>query len=86
MSTMGDWIEAASAEIGIDPAATDRKAVLDLARQVAHLVDRPAAPLSAFMLGVAVGGGQELQLAVDRLLDLAARWEGRESPAESPAG
>ena len=85
MSTMGDWIAAASAELGIDPAATDRKAVLDLARQAAHLVDRPAAPLTAFMLGVAVGNGQELAQAADRLVRLAQEWESREIPVDSPA-
>jgi len=31
--------------------------VLDLARDVAHAVARPAAPLSAYLLGVAVGRG-----------------------------
>ena len=46
------------AELGLDPADVPVQAVLDLARVAAHQVERPAAPLSAFMLGVAVGPGR----------------------------
>src|SRR5262249_18373498 len=39
------------------PAEATQKTVLNLARAVAHTVDRPAAPLTAYLLGLAVGGG-----------------------------
>ena len=39
------------------PDALDRDFVLDLARDTAHLVARPAAPLTAYLAGVAVGRG-----------------------------
>ena len=55
MSTLDDWIETACAELGLDPAELDQKTVLNLARVVAHTIDRPAAPLTAYLLGVAVG-------------------------------
>jgi len=45
-------------------------AVLDLARHAAHGVERPAAPLAAFAVGLAIGrsGG-----GIDAMLETAAR-------------
>jgi hypothetical protein len=74
MSTLDEWIDAACAELGLDPAVVDQRAVLDLARQVAHQVDRPAAPVTAFLLGMAVGSGQQLGQAVGQLRELTGRW------------
>lgn len=75
MSTMAEWITAACAELGVDQAAVDQRVILDLAREVAHQVDRPAAPVTAFLLGVAVGKGQPLAAATERLSALAGGWE-----------
>lgn len=75
MSTLDRWVQAAGAELGVDPAAVDSKLVLDLARDVAHGVDRPAAPLTAYLLGVAVGQGQQAGPAAARISQLAAQWE-----------
>ncbi|MHB1877221.1 MAG: DUF6457 domain-containing protein [Streptosporangiaceae bacterium] len=74
MSTLTDWINAACAELGIDPGVVEQRRILDLARDVAHQVDRPAAPLTAFLLGMAVGAGQGLDGAAERLVALAAGW------------
>lgn len=58
MSTLDDWTDMVCRELGIEDVV-DRtevtRAVLDLARDVAHGVARPAAPLTTFLLGVAVG-------------------------------
>ena len=75
VSTLDRWIQAACAELGLDPAQVPVRLVLDLARDVAHQVDRPGAPLTAFLLGLAVGSGQPLDAAAGQLTDLAARWE-----------
>jgi hypothetical protein len=50
--------------------------VLDLARDVARGVARPAAPLTAYLLGVAVGRGLPMAQACARLSELAAGWDG----------
>jgi hypothetical protein len=55
--TLEDWTEALCTELGLDPSDASQKTVLNLARVVAHTVDRPAAPLTAYFLGVAVGRG-----------------------------
>ena len=75
ISTLERWTERACAELGVDPGQVDLKAVLDLARDVAHQVDRPAAPVTAYLLGVAVGRGRAPADAVAALSGLAAQWE-----------
>jgi hypothetical protein len=42
-------------------------------------VERPAAPLAAFLLGLAVGRGQALDRAAQQLRGLAGRWSAPES-------
>jgi Domain of unknown function (DUF6457) len=83
MSTLEEWTAAAGAGLGLGPgplSTAETKAVLDLARDVAHAVDRPAAPLTAYLLGVAVGRGLTLPEAADRVGALVARWPERTEP------
>jgi Domain of unknown function (DUF6457) len=74
MNTLESWTEAVCAEFGIEPSAAATRAVLDVTRDVAHEVARPAAPLTAYLLGVAVGRGEPLEAATERLRALTARW------------
>ena len=77
MSTLEEWTAAVRAGLGLDPgplSTPEIRTVLDLARDVAHAVDRPAAPLTAYLLGVAVGRGLTLPDASDRVRALAAGW------------
>jgi Domain of unknown function (DUF6457) len=71
MTTVDDWVAAACAELGIDPALIDVRLVLDLARVAAHQVERPAAPLTTYLLGLAVASGQSADEAAARLTALA---------------
>ena len=73
MNTLDQWAEVACAEPGLDPRRRISR-LLDLARDVAHSVARPAAPLTAFLLGLAVGRGQRIEQAAQRLHVLAASW------------
>lgn len=79
MSTLDQWTAAVCADLGVD--RPDAKAILDLAREVAHAVDRPAAPLTAYLLGVAVGQGRDARDVMERVSRLAAGW-----PQDDPAG
>ena len=74
MSTLDDWTEALRAELGLDPDDASQKTVLNLARVVAHTVDRPAAPLTAYLLGLAVGGGAPLAETAAKVQQLARGW------------
>jgi hypothetical protein len=70
MSTLEQWIAVVCADLGLETGTVDMRQVLDLARDVAHGVGRPAAPLTAYMLGVAVGRGRDPQEAAERILRL----------------
>jgi hypothetical protein len=75
MSTLDDWTDALCAELGLDPKDVDQKTVLNLARVAAHTVDRPAAPLTTYLLGVAVGRGQPLPETAAKAQQLARGWQ-----------
>jgi hypothetical protein len=49
------WIIDLATALNLDPAVIDRDLVLDLARDAAHGVARPAAPLTTFLAGLAAG-------------------------------
>lgn len=51
MTVMDDWVTAVCTELDLDPAGVPVPAVLDLARDVAHQVLRPGAPVTAYLLG-----------------------------------
>jgi uncharacterized protein DUF6457 len=72
MSALDEWATQASRALGLpDLGVADRQLVLDVAREVAHNVVRPAAPLSTFLLGVAVGRGGDLVAIANALIEQA---------------
>lgn len=83
MTTMDQWTEAVCAALGLDPVTDpmDTAAVLELAREAAHGVLRPAAPVSTYLLGLAVGRGADPHRAAATLTDLARTWPDRPSGA-----
>lgn len=85
MNTLDEWAAAVCGELGLDPAALDPRLVLDLARDVAHGVARPAAPLTAYLLGVAAGQGRPPAESAARISRLASQWVPGEGTPEEPA-
>jgi hypothetical protein len=80
---LASWVAELCAALGIDAAALDRDVVLDLARDAAHSVARPAAPLTTFLVGYAAGqrgGGAE---AVREAAAVATRLAAARGPASS---
>jgi hypothetical protein len=74
--TLDEWAELAAAELGVEPPdAQALRLVLDVAREVAHNALRPGAPLSTYLLGVAVGRGASLADAA-RAVTAAAHRHG----------
>jgi hypothetical protein len=74
MRALDPWVAAACAELGLEPDDARSDLVLDLARDVAHHVLRPGAPVTAYLLGVAVGRGADPADAAARLSALATTW------------
>jgi hypothetical protein len=77
MNEMDAWVAAASAELGLDSGDVQVKRVLDVARDVAHQVLRPGAPVTAYLMGVAVGRGADPAETAERISRLAESWEKR---------
>ena len=85
-----DWLREAAAALGVevaDAAVLGEEAatlLLDVTREVAHGVARPAGPLSTFVLGLALGSGggiDDLRRLARRLADLADAWEADPYPS-----
>ncbi len=74
MSTLDDWVAAVTAELGV-MSDVDVKQVLDLARDVAHAVERPAAPLTTWIAGMAVAAGADPADVTAKIRALAATWQ-----------
>jgi len=76
MSTLDEWISKVGAELDLPADVIDTTLLLEVAGDAAHAVVRPAAPLTTFLIGVAVGRGYPLPDAAARVRSLAATWPG----------
>jgi hypothetical protein len=80
-AALDDWTAAVCTALGLDRDAIDTALILDLARDVAHGVARPAAPLSAFLVGLAAGRATgshaDAESAAARVTELARTWSTR---------
>jgi hypothetical protein len=81
---MSEWITAVVRELGIEVGGENTvDTVLDLTSDVAHGVSRPAAPVTAFLVGIAAGRAADPQVAAaDYARTISALAEGWESDAE----
>ncbi|MFC9236000.1 DUF6457 domain-containing protein [Streptomyces decoyicus] len=85
-NVLDEWITAVKAELGIE-LDVDTTALLDLARDAAHGVARPAAPLTTFLIGYAAGQqGRDVQELTDRAAALANRWAAEGAADTDAAG
>ncbi|WP_436525209.1 DUF6457 domain-containing protein [Actinoplanes sp. HUAS TT8] len=77
MNELDRWVAAAGAELGVPPEDVPVTAVLDMARDVAHNVVRPGAPVTAYLMGLAVGRGADPAEVAERITALATSWTRR---------
>ena len=79
-----DWIDELSDVLDVD-TEVDEGLVLDLARVAAHNVARPAAPITAYLLGFAAGtqaaDPEEIETLAAKVQVLADGWD---RPANAP--
>ena len=92
-SELNRWVATLVEELGVDPDAIDIDLLLDLARDVAHGVARPAVPLTSFVVGYVVGAGSadgpggrdRLERAIARVTEMALTWDEGRSAEDGPA-
>ena len=76
---LDDWAAALRDRFGLAEADVPVGAVLDLARDVANGVARPAAPLGAFVAGLVAGRAgtdpEEVRAALAAVTAMASSWE-----------
>jgi hypothetical protein len=86
---LDEWLAALAAELGVSADDVDVRHLLDVARDAAHSVDRPAAPLTTFLVGYAAGtrgGGADIvRQAADVAQRLALAWPETHGGSEGPA-
>ena len=80
-----DWIDELCDALDID-AEVDEGIVLDLARDAAHAVERPAAPITTYLLGYAAalngGSPEKVEELAARATELAEKWDGKSDEAD----
>jgi hypothetical protein len=73
-----DWIDELCDVLDVE-VDLDEALVLDVAREAAHNVDRPAAPITTFLLGYAAassgGDPDEIERLSGAAVALAQRWD-----------
>jgi hypothetical protein len=77
--TLEAWVAALAAELELDMEGLDVQAVLDVARDAAHSVTRPAAPLTTLLVGYAAGragaSAEQVAAACQRAGSFAREWQ-----------
>jgi hypothetical protein len=78
-----EWVRQVSRTLGIE-GDVDTKVLLDVARVAAHKVERRAAPITTYLMGIAVaqgGEGRSLEDVSKDIIGLARAWEAEQEPS-----
>jgi len=83
--TLHDWIDELCDALDVD-AEVDEGIILDLARDAAHAVERPAAPVTTYLLGYAAalagGSPEKVEQLAAAATELAEKWAGQSVTAD----
>ncbi len=76
---MNEWLQEVITALDLDESApslseSDLQAILDVARHAAHEVERPAAPVTTYLMGMAVARGGDLKEISNTIESLAKSW------------
>lgn len=86
---LDDWVEAVAAELELGHGSLDLDRQLDVARVVAHRVERRAAPITALLIGLAAGrdGGtrEDVARVTQEVMTLARGWGRDVSEGDAPS-
>jgi hypothetical protein len=65
-----EWIDELCELLSIDPNDVDIDGLLDLSREAAHGIERRAAPVTTYLVGVAVGAGADAEEVMSKVSGL----------------
>jgi len=76
---MNEWLQEVIRALDLSEVApsiseSDLAAILDVARHAAHEVERPAAPVTTYLMGMAVARGSDIQEVSRTIENLAKAW------------
>jgi hypothetical protein len=77
---LSSWVRELASALDLDPDLVGRDLVLDLARDAAHGVARPAAPLTTFLAGLAAGRNGATPDAIEDAAEVVRRLLAERSP------
>ncbi|WP_202864902.1 DUF6457 domain-containing protein [Rothia halotolerans] len=84
---LAEWIADVAPALGLDPAAVPARLLLDITRDVAHTVTRPAGPVTTFLIGRAVADGADPEAAAAAVTARVEAWRAaRPGDEQPPAG
>jgi hypothetical protein len=69
---LDEWVDEVCVALGLNPDDIDVDEILEMARDVAHGIERRAAPVTAYLIGLAAGragaSGSEATATVQSLV------------------
>ncbi|MGB3605198.1 MAG: DUF6457 domain-containing protein [Gordonia sp. (in: high G+C Gram-positive bacteria)] len=74
------WVAELAPALGIDDPSVPTELLLDVTRDVAHSVLRPAGPITTYLIGVAVANGMAAETAAARIQEVLAKQSDRTDP------
>ena len=83
-NVLADWVAQLTAALDLDAGTVDTTLVLDVAREAAHGVARPAAPLTTFLIGLSAGSRGGGQAEVEHAAGIARRLVAEHASAAPP--
>jgi hypothetical protein len=72
---LATWITQLTDELGVS-APINIDVILDVAKDAAHSIERPAAPVTTYVLGYAVAQGADPSSVADAVARLARDFDG----------
>ncbi|WP_199433391.1 DUF6457 domain-containing protein [Qaidamihabitans albus] len=74
MDDLREWTSILCSDLGLDPDHVDHGLILAMARDAGRVVAKPAAPITVYLVGMAVANGLSPAEAAQRLGELTQRW------------
>ncbi|MCP3424580.1 DUF6457 domain-containing protein [Rothia sp. AR01] len=80
-----EWVADVAPVLGVDPADVPTRMLLDLTRDVAHTVTRPAGPVTTYLIGLAVQAGADPETAAATVTARVEAWRAAHPEADDAA-